>query len=124
MGSFVVPTGLCYVVRYRTKGVAVARKPTDTVQLKLRFPERLRRQLEREAAKNERSMNAEIVERLKQSFRRDDWRELAWEVAERSTHRTVVNLVELLLKNAKDAETRALLEGFLDGLQGKDLSGL
>ena len=35
MGSFVVPRGLCYVVRYRTEGVAVARKPTDTVQLKL-----------------------------------------------------------------------------------------
>jgi hypothetical protein len=46
----------------------VARKPTDQVQLKLRFDERLRRQLEREAARNDRSMNSEIVNRLEQSL--------------------------------------------------------
>lgn len=46
----------------------MARKPTDQVQLKLRFDERLRRQLEREAARNDRSMNSEIVNRLEQSL--------------------------------------------------------
>lgn len=54
----------------------MARKPTDTVQLKLRFPEALRRQLERAAKANDRSLNLEIVSRLEGSFSRDpavDW---------------------------------------------------
>jgi hypothetical protein len=49
----------------------MARKPSDTVQLKLRFPEALRRLLERAAKANDRSMNAEIVHRLEQSFHAD-----------------------------------------------------
>src|SRR5262249_48315860 len=50
----------------------VARKPTDTVQLKLRFLEALRRRLERAAKANDQSMNAEIVSRLEQSFWKED----------------------------------------------------
>jgi hypothetical protein len=50
----------------------MARKPADTVQLKLRFPEKLRRRIEAAADKNQQSMNAEIVERLEQSFQKDD----------------------------------------------------
>jgi signal recognition particle GTPase len=46
----------------------MARKPSDTVQLKLRFDEKLRRKLEQSALKNKQSMNAEIVERLEKSF--------------------------------------------------------
>jgi hypothetical protein len=45
----------------------MARKPTDQVQLKLRFEERLRYFLEHEAARNNRSLNAEIIDRLEQS---------------------------------------------------------
>ena len=41
---------------------------TATVNLKLRLEERLRRQLEREARKADRSMNAEIIDRLEKSF--------------------------------------------------------
>jgi ABC-type transporter MlaC component len=48
------------------------RKLTDQVQLKLRFDENLRRKLERAAAKNDRSMNAEIVRRLEQSLLDED----------------------------------------------------
>jgi hypothetical protein len=48
----------------------MVRKPTDEVQLKLRFDERLRRLLERAAEDNNRSMNAEIVNRLEESFKR------------------------------------------------------
>ena len=55
----------------------MARKPTDEVQLKLRFNERLRRRLERAASQNARSMNAEIVERLEQSFRQEGQQQLA-----------------------------------------------
>jgi hypothetical protein len=54
----------------------MARKPIDTVQLKLRFSEALRRRLEREAKKQERSLNAEIVTRLEQSFRKSEEAEL------------------------------------------------
>ena len=50
----------------------MARRPSDTVQLKLRFPERLRQRIEAAAARNEGSMNAEIVRRLEESFRKDD----------------------------------------------------
>jgi Arc-like DNA binding domain len=46
----------------------MARKSTDTVQLKLRFSETLRRKLERAAARNNRSMNTEIIHRLEESF--------------------------------------------------------
>jgi Arc-like DNA binding domain len=50
----------------------MARKPTDTIKLNLRFPEALRRQLEREAKKERRSLNTEIVERLYRSLRQED----------------------------------------------------
>jgi hypothetical protein len=50
----------------------VTRKPTDLVQLKLRFDERLRKRIERAANHNECSMNAEIIKRLEQSFEQVD----------------------------------------------------
>jgi hypothetical protein len=46
----------------------VARKRTDTVKLQLRLMEALRRNLSQAAKNNRRSMNAEIVSRLDQSF--------------------------------------------------------
>ena len=48
------------------------RKPTDEVQLKLRFKERLRQRLSRAAAQSDRSMNAEIIHRLELSFSQED----------------------------------------------------
>jgi Arc-like DNA binding dprotein len=50
----------------------MARKPNETVQLKLRFLESLRRQLERAAKDSGHSMNTEIVNRIEQSFRKDE----------------------------------------------------
>jgi hypothetical protein len=50
----------------------LARKPTDEVQLKLRFDERLRRRLEKAAEQHVFSMNREIIERLEQSFSAED----------------------------------------------------
>lgn len=47
----------------------MARKLSDTVKLNLRFSEELRRRLERAAAKNNQSLNSEIVARLDGSFR-------------------------------------------------------
>jgi hypothetical protein len=52
--------------------VRMSRKPTDTVQLKLRFPEKLRVRIEAAAKKNSRSMNSEILRRLEQSFYAED----------------------------------------------------
>jgi Arc-like DNA binding domain len=50
----------------------MARKQSDTVQLKLRFPEKLRVRIEVAAVRNQRSMNSEIIHRLEQSFEKDD----------------------------------------------------
>ena len=50
----------------------MSRKLSETVQLKLRFPEKLRQRIESAAARNKQSMNAEIVHRLEQSFQKDD----------------------------------------------------
>jgi plasmid stability protein len=46
----------------------MVRKPTELRPVMTRLPERLRSRLEREAARNDRSMNAEIIHRLEQSF--------------------------------------------------------
>jgi Arc-like DNA binding domain len=46
----------------------MARKPTDSVQLKVRMPEHLRKKIEAQAAKYDRTLNAEIVRRLEESF--------------------------------------------------------
>jgi hypothetical protein len=47
------------------------------IQLKLRFPERLRQRIEAAANRNQRSMNAEIIDRLEHSFQRQDHSALA-----------------------------------------------
>src|SRR5262245_13909891 len=46
----------------------MARKPAELRPLMTRVPERLRRKLEREANRNDRSMNSEIVSRLERSL--------------------------------------------------------
>jgi hypothetical protein len=49
----------------------MSRKPADLVKLNLRFAEALRARLEKQASKNNTSLNAEIVRRLEQSLARD-----------------------------------------------------
>jgi hypothetical protein len=63
-------------------GLMARRKPADTVQLKLRFPEKLRRRIEAAAAKNQQSMNLEIVERLDRSFQHEDEAKRGREIAQ------------------------------------------
>jgi Arc-like DNA binding domain len=48
------------------------RKVADIVQVKLRIRAGLRRRLEREAEKNQQTLNSELVERLERSLRRED----------------------------------------------------
>jgi hypothetical protein len=50
------------------KSTKTARKPIDTVQLKLRFSEALRRRLAQEAKQRNCSLNTEIVTRLENSL--------------------------------------------------------
>jgi hypothetical protein len=50
----------------------MAKKPADPVKLNLRFTEGLRARLEKQALKNNHSLNAEIVRRLEQSFEQAD----------------------------------------------------
>jgi hypothetical protein len=54
---------------------AVGRKPKDLVQLTLRLKEDLRRDIERAAKREARSLNEEIVRRIEESFSYGDWRE-------------------------------------------------
>jgi Arc-like DNA binding domain len=73
MVLLVVPFDPYYLVLRSVEGRKMARKPTETAHLNLRYPEALRRRLERAAKNSGRSMNTEIVERLEQSFRREDF---------------------------------------------------
>jgi hypothetical protein len=50
----------------------MVRRPT--AQLKLRLPEPLRKKIEASAKAAERSMNTEIIKRLEDSYRKDDFK--------------------------------------------------
>jgi hypothetical protein len=50
----------------------MARKSTDIVKLQVRLPERLRRRLEQMAKHHDWSMNTEIVNRLDESFQKEE----------------------------------------------------
>jgi Arc-like DNA binding domain len=50
----------------------VARRQ-DTIKLNLRLPKALHGRLERVAARNDQSLNSEMIERLERSLRRDDF---------------------------------------------------
>jgi plasmid stability protein len=79
----------------------MARKPTDEVQLKLRFQEGLRQRLEYLAARNGRSMNAEIVHALKQHVLLEE--EPSGDREEREAQRSIQAqiLQQLKIMNAK-----------------------
>jgi hypothetical protein len=61
------------------------RRLTDEVQLKLRFQEGLRYRLERRAKQNGRSLNAEIIQRLHDSFHWEGIREEADNLLQKSS---------------------------------------
>jgi macrodomain Ter protein organizer (MatP/YcbG family) len=73
----------------------MARKPTDTVQLKLRFPEALRRRLVREAKRRGESLNGYIVRVLEEAFQQsDDVQQRAQAIAEALGDQIVNAIVE------------------------------
>jgi Arc-like DNA binding dprotein len=63
----------------------MAKKPSDPVKLNLRFNEALRSRLEKQATKNNRSLNEEIVRRLEDSFKGDDFIGAIERLSERMT---------------------------------------
>jgi Arc-like DNA binding domain len=63
----------------------MAKKPSDPVKLNLRFNEALRARLEKQATKNNRSLNEEIVRRLEDSFKGDDFTAAIERLSERMT---------------------------------------
>jgi hypothetical protein len=77
----------------------MARKPKDTVQLKLRFPEYHRRWLEREAQRHGRSMNAEIVDLI---GRAHDQSDKAGELARRLVDQFSTEIFDALHKKVQE----------------------
>jgi hypothetical protein len=63
----------------------MARKPSDPVKLNLRFTEALRARLEKQALRNNRSLNEEIIQRLADSFKADDLTDLLERLSDRMT---------------------------------------
>jgi len=79
------------------------RKKSDTVQLKLRIRERLRQRLQIVAEKADHSLNAEMVQRLEQSFLMDK----------------NASLIEALLGSGEDLELLRAIAIMLRSLNGR-----
>ena len=75
----------------------MARKLTDAVKLQVRLFERLRRRLEQAAKHNDWSMNTEIVNRLDESFQREDQEEMMIEKAARDAVQVQREVIRKLL---------------------------
>jgi hypothetical protein len=88
--------------------MARKRRPDDTVNLRLRLPEALRKALDAEAEKANRSLNSEILWRLGQTFG-EEWQRFIAGVEEREKseqeHRQ--KMVEQLLQ---DPEFMAMID--------------
>jgi hypothetical protein len=78
----------------------MARKKRPPAQIKIRLPEKLRRTLEREAAKNGRTLNGEIVYRLTEPI-------AVMENTERVTDAILGRVTKRLLLEAEKAGERA-----------------
>lgn len=104
------PTVAPAIIHRKVGETSMPRDPSETVQLKLRFPERLRNRIEAAAEKNQRSMNAEIVARLEQSFARDDRSALVENTAS-TTARNVI--AELLAAPPQPVPPGGILEALM-----------
>jgi hypothetical protein len=82
----------------------MARKPSDPIKLNLRFTEALRVRLEKQATKNNHSMNEEIIRRLEASFQRDDLEALVERVAEKLGSTVSVKINDMIVKHGRPRE--------------------
>jgi hypothetical protein len=82
--------------------MASKRRPTDLVNLKVRFTEAMRKRIEQEAKKNQRSLNGEIVYRLGVSFGEEGVALAAqFEEAEKEVARMFREIVSQIIKDRK-----------------------
>ena len=99
----------------------MARKPDEMISLKLRFPERLRKQIEKAAAQSERSMNSEIIYLLQQALQFGDLEAVTRSAVEAAAKAAVYNV----LKRLEQAEKRTAAPlsvgstDFFEALMGK-----
>jgi hypothetical protein len=82
----------------------MARKPSDQVKLNLRFTEALRARLVKNADKNQRSLNEEIVRRLEESFKGDDLEEFLERMAESTGRPVTLRVGDAVKKYGKPRE--------------------
>jgi hypothetical protein len=79
------------------------RKPTDLVNLKVRFTEAMRTRIEQAAKKEHRSLNQEIVHRLAQSFGAEGIQLInQYEEQEKELKRMLDELVESLARKGQE----------------------
>ena len=81
----------------------MAKKMSETIHLKLRLPEGLRRVLEKSAAKNERSMNSEIIYLLQQALQFGDLEAVTSTAVQTAARLAVYEVLDRL----EQAESRA-----------------
>jgi hypothetical protein len=78
------------------------RKKTDIVGLMVRLRESLRKQIETAAARNEVSLNGEIIARLEKSFREDVSQNMAEILVEQSKQLTALMLAVQAIRGEKE----------------------
>jgi hypothetical protein len=86
----------------------MARKRTDIVKLQLRLPEALRRNLSQAAKSNRRSMNAEIVSRLDESFLRGNLAALMREHIENASTAAATKAAEQVVQQLRNRDSGKL----------------
>jgi hypothetical protein len=82
----------------------MARKDLELRPVMTRIPEGLRRRLEREAERNRRSMNSEIIHRLEQSFLLPEQAEAIAQMVHTAAEASFHGLVEEGIEKLKKAE--------------------
>ena len=83
----------------------MARKPTDAIKLQLRLTERLRRLLTQAAKDQKRSLNAEILHRLDESFLRQNLAALMREHIENTAKATAKAVADEITENLRGGQT-------------------
>jgi hypothetical protein len=80
----------------------MARKPDETINLRVRMPEALRKGLADAAQKNQRSLNSEVVFRLGQSFGSEGAKYVnQYEAAEDEAKRLLEQVVKQLIEKGR-----------------------
>ena len=94
----------------------MAPKDAELRPIMTRLPEGLRQRLENEAARNGRSMNGEIIQRLERSFERDDHRKLIQDTATATAGTALESLKALIAGgDGLKPDVRSAFQRLMDG---------